>query len=247
MADRGVDDAVVALDACLRGKDIASGITGRGVGIERRMTRCLAQVDEHARHARQHFAIFDNRVEVASVSKCLGQVVPDFGNTGFNRQRCIPCAAVRGVETHRLTWFGIGEAGIDEAGMGHAVNQFFGAECAKSAFLGNQPPAGRAFDLGEQRQLIGVVGQRREYGLAQPRAGHQPYGAGERLTHQWQRGLRLRARHAARRYTAGSRAYGECRLRSSRRPATLRRTPAPGWAGGASGRPSHRRTAGAGP
>ena len=101
------------------------------------MIRCLAQVDEHAGHTREHFAIFNDRVEVACVSECLSQVVPDFGNTCFNRQRRIPSAAVCRVEAHRLARFGIGEAGIDEAGMRHAMNQFFGAECAKPAFLGN--------------------------------------------------------------------------------------------------------------
>jgi hypothetical protein len=49
-----------------------------------RMTRSLAQVDEHPCHARQHLAIFDNRVEIACVSKRFGQVMPDFGNAGFH-------------------------------------------------------------------------------------------------------------------------------------------------------------------
>jgi len=84
--------------------------------------------------------------------------MPDFGDAGFNAKRCIPCAAVCRVKAQRLSRFRIGEAGVDEAGMGHAMNELCGAERTQPAFLGDQAPAGRSFNLGKQRQFLCVVG-----------------------------------------------------------------------------------------
>ena len=60
--------------------------------------REAAQIDEHARHAGNHLAIFNNSVEIARIGERFGQVMADLGDTGFDCQRRIPGAAFSGIE-----------------------------------------------------------------------------------------------------------------------------------------------------
>ena len=57
--------------------DIASGIAGVRFGIERGMLGQGTQVDKHPRHAGEHLAAFDDRVEVVDVGECLREVNAD--------------------------------------------------------------------------------------------------------------------------------------------------------------------------
>ena len=142
------------------------------------------EVDKQARHACQHFNVFDDSIEVARIIERLAQMMPDFGKAGLHPQRGIPGAAIGRAETHRFAGLGIGKARIDETRMRNAMHEFIGAQRAKSALFRNQPPACGGFDFGEQRQFVFCVGKRRHDGLAQTRAGNEAYGAREGLAHQ---------------------------------------------------------------
>lgn len=47
----------------------------------------VAQIDEHSRHAGDHFAIFDHRVEIARIGERPGQMMADFGDAGLDSER----------------------------------------------------------------------------------------------------------------------------------------------------------------
>jgi hypothetical protein len=77
------------------GNGIAFGISSCRIGIERRMIRQVAQIDEHTRHAGEHLAIFDQGVEIADIGEGQSQMVSDLGDAGLKSKRCIPRTALR--------------------------------------------------------------------------------------------------------------------------------------------------------
>ena len=140
----------MAVGAGLGCNDIASGIAGVRFGIERGMLGQGTQVDKHPRHAGEHLAIFDDRVVIACVGKRFGQMMADFEDAGFGGKRSIPCASVLGTEAHRLARLGVSKAGVDKFRMWNAMNKLVFAQTSGSSGFGDQPPACRSLDFGQQ-------------------------------------------------------------------------------------------------
>lgn len=84
------------------------------------------------------------------------------------------------------------------------MNKLVFAQTSGSSGFGDQPPACRSLDFGQQGAFLVGVGKRLEHGCPETGAGDKTDGAREGLADQRQR--RFRARHAARLHIAGFRA-----------------------------------------
>lgn len=69
----------------------------------------LTQVDEHARHARQHLAVFNHGIEVARIGEGFRQMIANLGYAGLDSEGCVPSAPIRRVEAVRLARLGVGK------------------------------------------------------------------------------------------------------------------------------------------
>ena len=78
----------------------------------------------------------------------------DLPEAGLDVERRIPGAARR-VEAVRLARLPIGEGGVDETRIRHAVEELVAADPFGAPALRQQAPARRPLDLGERRGVVG--------------------------------------------------------------------------------------------
>ena len=78
----------------------------------------------------------------------------DLAQTGLDIERRGP-GAMGCIEAIGLARLSIGEGGVDEAGIGHAVNELAAADPLRSSALRQQAIAGRPFDFSERRSVLG--------------------------------------------------------------------------------------------
>lgn len=184
MPHRWVDNPIVASGTSARGDGVARRISNRRIGIEAGVVWHLPEVNENARHACKHLAIFNNGIEVVGVGQRIGQVIADFANARLDVNSCIPRASVCWIETHWFAGLCIREARIDELGMWHAMHEFDGRNTASATLFGDQPAARRCLDFGKQCKFIRIVNQRRHDSVAQTRTTDEPNCARKGFAHE---------------------------------------------------------------
>ena len=81
-------------------------------------------------------------------------VMGDLAQAGLDIERRIP-GAMGCIEAIGFARLPIGERGVDEACVGNAVNELAAANPLRSALLRQQAIAGRPFDFGERRSVVG--------------------------------------------------------------------------------------------
>ena len=78
----------------------------------------------------------------------------DFADAGLDIERRVPGAARR-IEAVGFARLPIGEGGVDETRIRHAVNELAPPDPLRSSLLRQQAMAGRPFDFGERRGVLG--------------------------------------------------------------------------------------------
>ena len=102
----------------------------------------------------EHFGIFDDALELARSREELAHVMGDLTQAGLDIERGVP-GAMGCIEAVGLARLPVGEGGVDETRIGHAVNEFSPPDALRSSALRQQAIAGRPFDFGERRGVLG--------------------------------------------------------------------------------------------
>ena len=93
-------------------------------------------------------------LQLARSREELAHVMGDLAQAGLDIERRIP-GAMGCIEAIGFTRLPIGEGGVDEACVGNAVNELAAADPLRSSALRQQAIAGRPFDFGERRGVLG--------------------------------------------------------------------------------------------
>src|SRR6202042_2638024 len=113
---------------------VSDWIADRRVRIETGVVGRLPKIDELPGHAGEHFGIFDDALELARSREELAHVMGDLADAGLDVERRVPGAAGC-IEAVGFAWLPIGEGCVDEARIGHAVNELAAADPLRSMLL----------------------------------------------------------------------------------------------------------------
>src|ERR1700689_2333437 len=98
----------------------------------------------------------------------------DLAQAGLDIERRVP-GAMGCVEAIGFARLPIGEGGVDEARIGHAVNELAAEDPLRSSALRQQGVCGPPFDFGEARGVPGLNGPPQPR-RAETRRRYEPYG-----------------------------------------------------------------------
>jgi hypothetical protein len=154
MPDGRIDDSVEPLRPCSIRDRVSDRIADRRVRIETGVAGRTPKIDELPSHAREHFGIFDDALQLPRSREELAHVMGDLAQAALDIERGIPGAAgcIEAVGFARLP---IGEGGVDETRVSHGVNELAAADPLHSSALRQQAIAGRPFDFGERGGVLG--------------------------------------------------------------------------------------------
>ncbi len=166
MANAGIDQAERSLleqaQRQILRREIAVGRQARGELLGR---PCAADVVKLGAEIGDVIVVGHLFLEPVDFGK-LDRLVPgDLGLRGLHRERRVPGAAVRPVETAALR-MRMAERGVDDAEIRHAEHQFVDADAGQQVVLGNEAIVGGIVEIEDIGEMRIVVGDARQHAVA---------------------------------------------------------------------------------